>query len=127
MKISEKIILIIVVGYCLLHLLIILQIIPLNIVWGGKIESIDTIYVLEGVALIVMLFLGVVILMKNRIIKPFFTDKVIKRILLFFAAFFMLSTVGNLLAETVIEKSQAVITLFLAITLFKSSKQIKPL
>lgn len=127
MKISEKIILIIVVGYCLLHLLIILQIIPLNIVWGGKIESIDTIYVLEGVALIVMLFLGVVILMKNRIIKPFFTDKVIKRILLFFAAFFMLNTVGNLLAETVIEKSQAVITLFLAITLFKSSKQIKPL
>jgi len=96
-------------------------------VWGGKIESIDTIYVLEGVAFVILLFLGVVLLMKNRVIKPIFTDKTIKRILLIFAFFFMLNTIGNLLAETVIEKFQAIITLFLAITLFKSTKQIESL
>lgn len=127
MKIAEKIVLVIVFAYSILHLLIILKIIPFNIVWGGKIESIDTTYVLEGVALVVMVFLGAVIAMKNRNIKPIFKDRTIKKILLVFAAFFMLNTVGNLLAETIMEKVQAVITLYLAIILFKSSKQVESL
>jgi len=127
MKLLDKITLVIVSAYSIFHLLIILQIIPFNIVWGGKIESIDTIYVLEGVALVIMVFLGVVIAMKNRIIKPIFTDKTIKRILLIFAFFFMFNTVGNLLAETSIEKAQAIITLYLSVTLFILSKQIESL
>lgn len=125
MKNAEKIVLVIVAAYCVLHLLIMLQIIPSNIVWGGRIESNKALYVLEGVALAIMAFLGVVIAMKNRIIKPVFTDKAIKRILLIFAVFFMLNTLGNILAETLIEKAQAVITLYLSVTLFKLSKQIK--
>lgn len=127
MKSSEKFTLVILVGYCVLHLLVLFQLVPYNIVWGGKIESINTIYVLEGVAFVILLFLGVVLLMKNRIIKPVFIDKTIKRILLIFAVFFIINTVGNLIAETMIEKFQAIFTLFLALTLFKSSKQIKSL
>ncbi|MDF0716413.1 hypothetical protein PY092_09660 [Muricauda sp. 334s03] len=119
---SEKVILVILSGYCILHLSILLQIVPHNIVWGGKIESIERLYVLEGLALATMLFLIAVIAMKNRIIKPIFTNKAIKRILLVFAVFFILNTLGNLLAETVIEKVQAILTLYLAIMLIKSSK-----
>jgi len=125
MKTSEKIILVIVAGYCLLHLSILLQIVPHNIVWGGKIDSIEKLYLLEGLALATMLFLGAVVAMKNRIIKPIFTDKALKRISLVFAVFFILNTLGNLLSETAIEKVQAVITLYLAYALFKSSKQIE--
>jgi hypothetical protein len=125
MKTSEKITLVIVAGYCLLHLSILLQIVPHNIVWGGKIDSIEKLYLLEGFALATMLFLGMVLAMKIKIIKPIFTDKAIKRIFMVFAVFFVLNTLGNLLAETLIEKSQAIITLFFAITLFKSSQQIK--
>lgn len=125
MKTSEKITLVIVAGYCLLHLSILLQIVPNNIVWGGKIDSIEKLYLLEGFALATMLFLGMALAMKIKIIKPIFTDKAIKRIFMVFAVFFVLNTLGNLLAETLIEKSQAIITLFFAITLFKSSQQIK--
>ena len=125
MKTSEKIILVIVVGYCLLHLSILLQIVPQNIVWGGKIDSVEKLYLLEGPALAIMLFLGAVVAMKSRIIKPIFTDKAIKRICLVFAVFFALNTLGNLLAETAVEKVQAVITLYLAYVLFKSSRQIE--
>lgn len=125
MKTSEKVILVIVVGYGLLHSYILLQIVPHNIVWGGKIDSIEKLYLLEGFALATMLFLGMVLAMKIKIIKPIFTAMAIKRIFMVFAVFFVLNTLGNLLAETLIEKSQAIITLFLAITLFKSSQQIK--
>ncbi len=123
MKNSEKIILVIAATYCVIHLLILLQVIPLNIVWGGKIESINTIYVLEGLAFVIMSFLVMVLIMKNRIIKPIFGEKTIKRILLVFAVFFALNTVGNLLAETYTEKAQAIVTLYLSVILFKVSKQ----
>lgn len=127
MRFSEKVVLLIVSMYCVLHILILVQLIPYHIVWGGKIESIKTICFLEGVALVVMLFLGFIIAMKNKIIQPIFKHKTIKRILFVFAVFFILNTIGNLLAETVIEKMQAIIALFLAITLFKSSKEMEVL
>lgn len=121
----EKGMLIIVLGYCVMHLSILLQIVPHYIVWGGKIDSIEKLYLLEGIALVTMLFLGMVLAMKIKIIKPIFTAMAIKRIFMVFAVFFALNTIGNLLAKTMIEKSQAIITLFFAITLFKSSQQIK--
>lgn len=127
MKTSDKGLLVIVVGYCIVHLSILFRMVPHNIVWGGKIQSVETLYALEGPALAMMLFLGAVLAMKNRMIRPIFTDKAIKRILWIFAVFFIFSTVGNLLAKTLIERIQAIISFFLAFTLFKSSKQIKSL
>ncbi|KJD34192.1 hypothetical protein PW52_13430 [Tamlana sedimentorum] len=122
MKISDKISLTIILGYCVLHVLVLFQIIPHSLVWGGKIESIKTIYYLEALALVILVFLASVIMMKNRMVKPVFYIETINRILLLFAVFFMLNTVGNLLAESIVEQCQAIITLFLAILLFKSSK-----
>jgi hypothetical protein len=122
MKLSQKIALIIIVAYCIFHVLVLFQIIPFNVVWGGNIKSISEMYILEGVALIIMLFIGAVLSMKSRLVKPIFTDKNINIILLVFAVFFMLNTIGNLLAETIIEKCQAIITLCLAVVFYKSTK-----
>jgi hypothetical protein len=122
MKISEKIALIIVAAYCIFHVLVLFQIIPYTIVWGGNIKSISEMYILEGVALTMMMFISAILSMKSRLLKPIFTAKTIKSILLVFAVFFMLNTIGNLLAETIIEKCQAIITLYLAIVFYKSSK-----
>lgn len=122
MKLSQKIALIIIVAYCIFHVLVLFQIIPYTIVWGGKIKSIAEMYILEGVALIIMLFIGSILSMKSRLVKSIFTAKTIKRVLLFFAFFFMLNTISKLLAENIIEKCQAIITLYLAIVFYKSSK-----
>jgi hypothetical protein len=122
MKISEKIALFIVAAYCIFHVLVLFQIIPYTIVWGGNIKSISEMYILEGVALTMMMFISAILSMKSRLLKPIFTAKTIKSILLVFAVFFMLNTIGNLLAETIIEKCQAIITLYLAIVFYKSSK-----
>ncbi|PHN97498.1 hypothetical protein CSC81_08925 [Tenacibaculum discolor] len=102
--------------------MVLFQIIPYNLVWGGKIKSVNEMYILEGVALTIMLFIGTILSMKSRLVKPIFTAKTIKRILLVFAVFFILNTIGNLLAETIIEKYQAIVTLYLAIVFYKSSK-----
>ncbi|WP_298262383.1 hypothetical protein [uncultured Lutibacter sp.] len=122
MKLSQKIALIIIVAYCIFHVLVLFQIIPYTIVWGGKIKSFNEMYILEGVALTIMLFIGAILSMESRLVKSIFTAKTIKRILLVFAIFFILNTFGNLLAETIIEKCQAIITIYLAIVFYKSSK-----
>jgi len=122
MKLYQRVALIIIVAYCIFHILVFFQIIPYTIVWGGKIKSISEMYILEGVALLIMLFIGAVVSMESRLVKTIFTAQTIKRILLIFAVFFILNTIGNLLAETIIEKCQAIVTLYLAIVFYKSSK-----
>jgi len=124
-KLLENIAFWIFVSYTIFHVLILIQVIPFDFVWGGKVTSMDTIYILESIGFIVMLFLSVIMAMKLRWIPTIFSDQILRRILLFFAFFFLLNTFTNLLAETNEEKLQAIITLYVAIVLYKSSKQLK--
>lgn len=123
MKLLEKLVIAIVGAYSIYHLLILVQLLPHHLVWGGTIESLSLLYWMEGFALLTMVFLGLILLMKNGTIKSRFKDTTLRRILLVFAVFFGLNTVGNLFAEFTAEKVQAVVTLFLAITLFRLSRR----
>ena len=113
----------IVMAYVLFHILILLQLIPSHVVWGGKIVEPKTILILEWVALLVMLFLGSLILMKAKVIRWKWQEKTLNRWLLVFSVYFVLNTLGNLLAESIFEKAQALLTLILAVSLFKMSKR----
>ncbi|MDC6388460.1 hypothetical protein PP182_07190 [Maribacter sp. PR1] len=113
----------IVTAYVLFHILILLQFIPSHVVWGGKIVEPKTILILEWVALLVMLFLGSLILMKAKVIPNKWQEKTLNRWLLVFSVYFVLNTLGNLLAESIFEKAQALLTLILALSLFKMSKR----
>ncbi|RRQ48382.1 hypothetical protein DZC72_11770 [Maribacter algicola] len=113
----------IVMAYVLFHILILLQLIPSHVVWGGKIMEPKTILILEWVALLVMLFLGSLILMKAKVIRWKWQEKTLNRWLLVFSVYFVLNTLGNLLAETIFEKAQALLTLILALSLFKMAKR----
>lgn len=123
MKIPDKIVLCISSAYILFHTLILLGILPQNIVWGGQALAPATILLLESFAILVMLFLSFLILMKNKWIKYKWQDKTLNRWLMGFSIYFMLNTMANLLAETTFERSQAVFTIILAVSLFKISKQ----
>lgn len=69
MKISDKVVLLIAIAYLIFHFLIIIDLLPKNIVFRGKITSYKTILFLEFFAFFVMLFLGYLILIKNNIIQ----------------------------------------------------------
>lgn len=123
MKILDKIVFLVFLGFSIFHLLVILNLIPQNIVWGGKFDEPSTIILLELFALLVMLFLAFLILSKNKLIDWQWKPKATNRWLLGFSLFFLLNTVGNLLAETYVEKAQAALTLFLSLALFSISKR----
>jgi len=118
-----KITLGIIITYILFHVLILLQLIPSHVVWGGKIVEPKTILLLVWVALLVLLSLGALILMKTKLIPNKWQEKTLNRWLLVFSVYFVLNTLGNLLAESIFEKVQALLTLILALSLFKMSKR----
>jgi len=97
------------------HLLIIMQIIPYEITWGGRLKSEQEMYVFESISIIINLLLGFVLLMQGDYIKRYFKQIVINIILWFFLVLFILNTIGNMLAKTYFEKSFAVFTLTFAI------------
>lgn len=106
------------VGVLLFHGLVITQIIPYTIVWGGKLKNTSEMYVFEIVSIAINLLLLVTILLKTNMIKHQISPKIIHGILWVFVFIFALNTLGNLFAESWVEKLVFTpLTLFSAIAL----------
>jgi hypothetical protein len=102
----------------LFHICIILKIIPYDIAWGGRLTNDAEMYVFETISILINVFLSIILLMKDNIIKYKFSDKVINAILWTFFAIFILNTVGNIFAKTIFEKYFAILTGFSAILIW---------
>ena len=89
------------------HVLVILQIIPYSIVWGGRLMSISRMYLFESGSLILTIIFLFTILLKNRVSKI-----VINVTIGLMALVFFINTIGNLLSKNLFEK-----TVFTPITL----------
>lgn len=127
MKVKGLIYLKILVGICLsvlvFHLLILVKIIPYEITWGGKIESDTEMYVFEILSIIINSFFLYVLLQRGNYVKSVFGEKTLSIILWIFFAIFVLNTVGNLFAETAVEKSLTILTLLNAILTWLVNKK----
>lgn len=88
----------------LFHFLVLLQIIPFKMVWGGRLNNKEEMYVFEILSIIMNVFLLYTVLQKSCYIKPMFSLKIINGILWFFTIIFALNTIGNLFAINMLEK-----------------------
>lgn len=100
------------------HLSIILQIIPYEITWGGKLKSDAEMYVFETISIIINLFLGLILLIKGSYVKRIISLKAVHILLWGFFVLFGLNTVGNVFAKTNFEKSLAILTLISSILIW---------
>jgi hypothetical protein len=103
----------------LLHLLFLFKFIPFDIVWGGRLKSDAEMLLFEAISIAVNLVFVWVMLQKARFVKPILGEKSIKSMLWFFFGLFVLNTVGNLAAETHLEKALAIVTAALAFLVWK--------
>ncbi|MNJ91862.1 hypothetical protein D3C87_95170 [compost metagenome] len=99
----------------LFHLLILVKIIPYEITWGGRLQSDREMYVFEGISIALNVFLIWMLSLKAKKVKNWFVSFV----LWFFCVLFLLNTIGNLFAETLLEKSFSVLTLLSALLLLR--------
>ena len=93
------------------HLLILVGVIPYEITWGGRLKSLEEMYVFETISILINSFFVFVLLQKGGYIRSFLGKKTVSVILWVFFAIFVLNTVGNVFAKTTFEKFFAIVTL----------------
>jgi len=117
-KTSIKILLILLAAVIMFHMSVIAKIVPYDIAWGGRLQNDSQMYVFESISILIVLFLGLVLLMKGEYVKIRFRNKTVNIILWGFLALFLLNTIGNIFARTDFEKSFAVLTFVFSILIW---------
>lgn len=87
----------------LFHFLVLLGIIPFDIVWGGKLQSVQQMLVFETVSVLLNALLFWLILAKANWVKWPLPRWVLHALLVSFTVLFVLNSIGNLLAEKTLE------------------------
>ena len=110
----------------LLHVAIVTKVIPYEIAWGGKLKCDTQMYLFESISILVTLLLGIILLIKGNYVPLFIPISIVNALLWVFFVLFGLNAAGNLLAETLFEKSLSVLTLCITYLIWKICKGNKP-
>lgn len=102
----------------LFHISILLKIVPYEITWAGRLENDAEMYQFEGFSLLLNLMLITTLLIKGDYIKAFISLKIVNTILWFFLILFLMNSIGNLFAESSIEKYFSLLTFVLVMLLW---------
>ena len=99
------------------HLCVLFEIISYKIVWAGRLNSKEEMYVFEAVSILINFFLIIVLCIKFQNIKKSETNRIINIIIWLFVFLFALNTLGNIFAENLIEQILGTLLTFISATL----------
>ena len=85
------------------HTLILTELIPYDIVWAGKLNSVEEMKSFETISILLNAFMLTVLYLKYRKLEQGTTSKVIDILIWIFAGFFVLNTLGNLFSKSMVE------------------------
>ena len=97
-KLASNLVITILSLVVIFHVLILMNFIPYNIVWGGRIKDKSQLLRFEIISIAVNLLMLVVVLMKAKVFNVDINQKLITISLWVMAAVFMLNTIANLLS-----------------------------
>ncbi|HRI47476.1 MAG TPA: hypothetical protein PK559_10270 [Ignavibacteriaceae bacterium] len=118
-KIAANILIGLITLVILFHISVIVKLIPFEIVWGGQITTEQEMYLFEVVSILINALLLLTILIKVNYITLSIPLKVVDVILWVFVWLFLINTMGNLFAETYIEKSFSLLTLVFSFLIWR--------
>jgi len=121
------IIMIILLGIMMVfHLLVLIQLIPYDIVWAGKINSLKEMITFEIVSILINIVIFVVLLIKKKLISSSKKNKLIDFLIWLIFGLFTLNTVGNLFSKSKLELIMGTgLTAVLAVLTFIIAKKDK--
>lgn len=106
------------------HFLVLIQIIPYQIVWVGRLNSIAEMQRFETISIITNCFIILIITIKGNYLNFKFSTKIINSLLWLFIILFSLNTIGNLMAKSNFEKLVFTpLTFILALLSFRIIKE----
>lgn len=102
-KLAVNTMLVIATSALVYHLLIVTQIIPYNITWGGRLDTLSKMYVFEAISITINLLIMAVIATKGGYLKAIIPGKIVTVLLWALVVIFSLNTIGNVFAKTLFE------------------------
>ena len=90
--------------FLLLHFIILLNIIPYKLIWGGRLKSNNDMYRFEFSSVLINSLFIIVILTQADCIKINIPNKIITYALWFMTGMFILNTLGNAVSKNKIER-----------------------
>lgn len=81
------------------HSLVLAQVIPFNIVWGGKFQNFNEVKTFEIISILAILVITTFIFIKAYGVYSKITTVMVNAVIWLFVVLFSLNTIGNLLAE----------------------------
>jgi hypothetical protein len=99
------------------HLLILVR-----ITWGGRLKTVEEMYVFETLSILINSFFIFVLLQKGEYVRFFFGKKTVTIILWVFFTIFVLNTIGNVFSKTNFEKYFAILTFINSILIWAINK-----
>lgn len=123
-KISANILIALISLVILFHISVIVKLIPFEIVWGGQITNEQEMYIFEVVSILINALLLLTILTKVNYITLSIPLKVVDVILWVFVWLFLINTIGNLFAETYLEKFFSLLTLAFAFLIWQIVRDV---
>jgi hypothetical protein len=106
------------------HALILLRVIPFEITWGGKLKTVEEMYVFETLSILINSFFVFILLQKGEYIRYVMGRKTVNIILWIFFVLFTLNTIGNLFAETNFEKYFTLLTLLSSVLIWLTQRTV---
>lgn len=80
-------------------------------------------YVFETVSILINSFYLYILFQKGRFVNAVLSEKTLSVILWIFFGIFVLNTIGNIIAQTILEKTFAIVTLVNALLLSRINKK----
>jgi len=122
-KIAVRFLLLILIPLTIFHISILIKIAPQEIIWGGRSNNEGEVYLLESISLLATLYLILLLLIRGSFIQPLLSPKVVNISLWVFLIFFILNTVGNMLAKSTTEQVFALLTMAMSVLLWTILKK----
>lgn len=102
-KIAVNAMILLLSSVLLFHILVLVQLLPYSMVWGGKLQNVAEMRKYEAVSIMVIGFIIFIVASKGGYLKNVLKLVMVDVILWILIVFFALNTVGNLLSETTTE------------------------
>ncbi len=104
----------------LFHLLVLIEIVPYNIVWGGRLKTVSAMVRFEIASIAINILLIAAITIKSRYLKLAIHSTIITAILWMYVILFSINTIGNLAAKMTLETAVFTpVTLILALLCYR--------
>jgi len=117
---AAKLMLILFGAVVVFHVLVLVQILPYSIVWGGKLNSVEQMRSMETVSICINLFMILVVLLRAKLIRLDLRPLFLQVVMGLMCALFVLNTLGNILSENTFERLVFTpLTLLLALCCFR--------